>query len=734
MSRTPVFLKPLRPINARSRFLLAVIILGLLMSGPFLITALLVWASAKPAEEDLLVQLIVPHLSLGAMMTAFGFIVGLLVIRHLFRQYVQGLLRMVENLRLLLAANRNFRVDPEGPPEVQLLAQATNDLARQRDRLLDDVDVQIAAAKASVEEEKNRLAALMSELAQAVVVCNADGRILLYNSRARLQFRALAQGGTALAGGALIGLGRSIFSILERNHVDHALEVVRHRLGKGAAAAIANFITTARGGQLLRVQLVPVLAATDDPRQHEMTGYVLTVENITRSLEQESRRDQVLQSLTDGSRGSLANIRAAVGNLIDYPDMEAEIRERFVSIISDEVVRMSHRLDQTMSEFADSLKTRWPLEDVLGVDIIAAAQRRIEQQLALPTRSEEVDEGLWLRAESFSLVFSLTFLAARLVERCQIRELRFRLLPFGKLAYLDLIWAEHAMSVDSSYAWESEAMQVGKESSPLTLRDVIDRHDGEIWYEREKDSRRAFFRFVLPVASPEQVASAEGMDDPGVRPEYYDFDLFHFRDQSINLDRPLADLTYTVFDTETTGLDPAAGDEIIQLGAVRIVNGRLLRRENFDQLVDPERFLRPEGMRIHGITDDMVRGQPTIDAVLPAFHDFCSDTVLVGHNAAFDMRFLQLKEERTGVAFSQPVLDTLLLSAVLHPNHESHQLDSIAERLGVVIEDRHNALGDACTTGEVFLKMLPLLTQIGITTLREALAASEKTYFARLKY
>jgi DNA polymerase-3 subunit epsilon len=721
-------------MNARTRFVISVIILGLLMTGPFVITALLIWVGAQADEQALLVQLILPHLSLGALMTTFGFVLGLLVIRYLFRQYVQGLLKMVENLRLMLSANRNFRVTAEGPPEVQLLAQATNDLAQQRDGLMDDVEAQIAAAKASVEEEKNRLAALMSELAQAVVVCNLDGRILLYNSRARLQFRALAQGSTAVAGGALIGLGRSIFSILERNQIDHALEVVRQRLLKGAATAIANFITTARGGQLLRVQLVPVLATGDPLRERELSGYVLTVENITRSLEQESRRDQVLQSLTDGSRGSLANIRVAVGNLMDYPDMEADIRERFVSIISDEVVRMSQRLDQTMSEFADSLKTRWPLEDVQGMDIIAAAQRRIEEDLKLTTKTEEIDEGVWLRAESFSLVFSICFLASRLVEHYQIRELRFRLQPVGKLAYLDLIWAGHAMSSETFYTWETDAMHLAKESSPLSLRDVIDRHGGEIWYEREKAAHRAFFRFVLPVASPDSMPQSEMIGDIATRPEYYDFDLFHFRDQSIDLDRPLADLTYTVFDTETTGLEPAAGDEIIQIGAIRIVNGRLLRHENFDQLVDPQRFLRPEGIRIHGITDDMVHGQPQIDIVLPAFHDFCSDTVLVAHNAAFDMRFLQLKEAETGMVFSQPVLDTLLLSAVLHANQDSHQLEPIAERLGVTISGRHSALGDACTTGEVFLKMLPLLAQMGIVTLRQALDASEKTYFARVKY
>ncbi|KFB75311.1 DNA polymerase III epsilon subunit [Candidatus Accumulibacter phosphatis] len=732
--RATAIMEQIQKMNARTRFILAVIILGLLMTGPFVVTALLIWVSAQPAEQALLVQLVVPHLSLGTMMTLFGFIVGLLVIHQLFRQYVQGLLKMAENLHLMLSANRNFRVTPEGPPEVQLLAQATNDLAQQRDGLMDDVEAQIAAAKSSVEDEKNRLAALMSELAQAVVVCNLDGRILLYNSRARLQFRALAQGSTAGTGGALIGLGRSIFSILERNQIDHALGVVRQRLHKSAAAAIANFITAARGGQLLRVQLVPVWSASTDSRQRQMTGYVLTVENITRSLEQESRRDQVLQSLTDGSRGSLANIRVAVSNLTDYPDMEAEIRERFVGIISDEVLRMSQRLDQTMSEFADSLKTRWPLEDVLGVDIIAAAQRRIEEQLKLSSKTEEVDEVLWLRAESFSLVFSICFLASRLVDHYQIKELRFRLLPFGKLAYLDLIWAGHAMSSETFYTWENDAMQMKKESSPLSLRDVIDRHGGEIWYEREKAAHRAFFRFVLPVASPETMAPGELVDDSGARPEYYDFDLFHFSDQNIDLDRPLADLSYTVFDTETTGLEPAAGDEIIQIGAVRIVNGRLLRHEIFDQLVNPERFVRPEGIRIHGITDDMLRGQPNIDVVLPAFHDFCSETVLLAHNAAFDMRFLQLKEARTGVVFSQPVLDTLLLSGVLHPNQDSHQLDSIATRLGIAIDGRHSGLGDACATGEVFLKMLPLLARMGIVTLRQALAASEKTYFARVKY
>ena len=235
-------------------------------------------------------------------------------------------------------------------------------------------------------------------------------------------------------------------------------------------------------------------------------------------------------------------------------------------------------------------------------------------------------------------------------------------------------------------------------------------------------------------ATPEAQAESQVHLHGDSRPEYYDFNLFNFSDTRIDLDRKLNDVAFSVFDTETTGLEPSAGDEIIQIGAVRAINGRLLRQEVIDQLVDPRRPLRPEGIPIHGITEDMVRGQPTIDVVLPMFHEFCADTVLVAHNAAFDMRFLQLKEASTGLVFDQPVLDTLLLSAVIHPSQESHKLEAIAERLGINVIGRHTALGDAFVTGEIFLKMIPLLADMDIFTLRQALEAAQKTYLARVKY
>ena len=725
-------------MNAKIRFVLAAVLLALLMTGPFLLTAATLYADLNDAERLTFMAALERWVPIGGVTTVAGLALGMALLNTLFKQYVRGLMSMAETLRLMLGANRNFRVTPEGPPEVQELGRAANELAQQRDALLDDVDARIAQANASVEEEKNRLAALMSELALGVVVCNLDGRILLYNNRARLQFKALAQGPTSMSGGALIGLGRSIFSMLERAQITHALENIRLRLVKGSAEPVANFITTTRTGQLLRAQMAPVLTAPEgEDRTPVVTGYVLTIENITKSFEREAQRDQVLQSLTDGSRSSLGNIRAAVETLIDSPDMELAYRERFVGIIDEETARMSERLQKTMNEFADSLKTRWPLEDVLGIDVVSAAQRRIEDRLKLATKSESLDDSLWIRADSFSLIQAITFLASRLQDHYDIRELRFRLLAEGQMAFIDLIWSGTPVSSETLYTWELESMTVGGDTSPLTLRDVAQRHGGEIWYQREKAAHRAFFRLVLPVAATPEARPNESRPQATgeSRPEYYDFDLFKFSsDTTIDLDRKLSELAYSVFDTETTGLEPAAGDEIIQLGAVRAINGRMLRQEVIDQLIDPRIPLKPEGIPIHGITEDMVRGQPTIDVVLPMFHEFCADTVLVAHNAAFDMRFLQIKEATTGLKFDQPVLDTLLLSAVIHPNQESHKLEAIAERLGINVIGRHTALGDAFVTGEVFLKMIPLLAEKGIHTLREALEAAEKTYYARVKY
>ncbi|MBW7900350.1 MAG: DNA polymerase III subunit epsilon [Rhodocyclaceae bacterium] len=634
-------------------------------------------------------------------------------------------MQLAEETRIAVG-DSGRRVRPVGGPELSAVAEAINELAARRQALEEDVAAEIARAQARLEADRNRLAALMAELQQSVVVCNLDGRILLYNQRAR---EVLSAG----AGSEPVGLGRSLYAVFERGLIAHALDQVGRRLRAGETAA-CELVTATRAGRLLRVHLAPVAGeAADDGAA--MGGFVLLLDDITAAFETEGRRDALIQSLTEGGRGPLGNIRAAAEMLSAYPDMGAEERGRFLAVIRSEVEGLSARVAESAREYARELTARWPLEEMRGADLIAAAAPRIAERCGLPAKTEEVDESVWMKVDSFSFLQVLCYLSRRLRDEYGVNEVRLALSAEGDHACLDLAWLGTAMSTETVMSWELDPMRSAGEETPLSVREVMERCNGEMWFQRKRASHRAYFRFLLPLAQARRPQAAAPGGARGSRPEFYDFDLFSWSEKSHVLDdRPLADLTYTVFDTETTGLEPSNGDEIIQIGATRIVNRRLLTHEVFDQLVDPRRPLPRASVEIHGITPDMLVGQPAIGAVLPAFRAFCADTVLVAHNAAFDMRFLQLKEAATGIRFDLPVLDTLLLSAVLHPNQESHRLEVIAERFGVSVIGRHTALGDAYATGEVFLKMLPLLADMGIRTFGEARRAAEKTYYARLAY
>jgi DNA polymerase-3 subunit epsilon len=713
-------------LSVRGKLAVAVVLMCLIGAGTVAALAGVLWLQLKPPEARVVAETVTAHADI-LFFTGLAILgVVFLLARTLVQPYVVAPLALAEDIRVMLSANPQHRAAARGPAELRAVTAVVNALAEQKEALQRNVEDRIAEANLSLEEEKNRLAALMSELVQGIVVCNIEGQVLLYNRQAR-QLLGGQGGGTAVHG--YLGLGRSIFGVFDRGAITHALDTIRDRLARQDEHALSQFITAAESGPLVRITMVPVR-----DRESQLSGFVLTVDDVTQAVEAGSQRDALLAELTEGNWASLANLRAAIETLEAYPDMDAGRQRRFIGIIGEETARLTDRIEGALARYADSLRARWRLEDIAAGDFVAAAVRQLQDRVGIPVKRDEFPDDLWLRVDSHALVQCLTYLVRRLKEEFQIPRVQLGASVSGPHACLDLRWPGLVVSTETVNAWQEEPLTMGGEPSPLSVRDVVQRHGGEIWYQREKASQTGCIRFLLPMAeaAPSRLALGTASDS---RPEYYDFDLFHQPGQTPELDdRALAELTYTVFDTETTGLEPSAGDEIISIGALRLVNGRLLLHEAFEQLVDPRRPMSQESIAITGIQPPMLKGQPTIDQVLPAFHRFCEDTVLVAHNAAFDMRFLQLKQKATGVRFTQPVLDTLLLSAVIHPNQDAHKLEAIAERLGISIVGRHTALGDAIVTGEVFLRMIPLLAEQGIRTLREARAAAEKTYYARVKY
>lgn len=237
--------------------------------------------------------------------------------------------------------------------------------------------------------------------------------------------------------------------------------------------------------------------------------------------------------------------------------------------------------------------------------------------------------------------------------------------------------------------------------------------------EADGDVRGYVLSFAAP--GPPPPVPASGMLPP--RPVFYDF-----RPpvpKSVAGEMRLADLAVVAFDTETTGLDARGGDEIVQIGAVRLRGTTVLAGETFETLVDPGRSIPAASTRFHGLTDESVAAAPAVGDAVTRFHRFAGDAVLVAQNASFDMRFLARAEARAGVRFEAPVLCTMMLSLFLHPEEPDHTLDALARRFGVEARGRHTALGDALITASVYGRMIPLLAAAGVTTLNEALAAAE---------
>lgn len=670
--------------------------------------AVVVWSSLAPAQRESLGEALggqTATLVLGGVMALAGLVV---ILAHALGRYPATAGRLAADTRILLGANPDHRLDPSGPAELRELAAAVNDLAERRLVAEREVAREVSVARADVEQERNQLAALMADLEVAVLVCSVGGRVLLYNEAAR----------SLLADDAMLGLGRSVFGIVDWGLVTHALDRIRD------GSAQAHVSTMLRTGQLLHVRLTPVRDTAG-----EVSGFVLVLEDLTSRQEISGRRDAVLRELIETARASLASIRAAVETVLDYPDMDPVERRQFVGIAHEESQRLGGQVEEWVAESTAHLGADWLLTDIQGEDLLTVLAREVEREDGVATSVEPGNDELWVRVDSHAIARAAVRLVARLRDECSVRKLTLSLTRAGRHAGLEFRWTGSPPDATLFKAWLDEPLTGGAAG---TVQEVVQRHDGEIWSSDGPDGA-AYVRLLLPLTEDTSQPGAPAVLEIGSRPELYDFDLFDLPEESLAWqDRRLSDLAYTIFDTETTGFDPAGGDEIVSIGAVRVVNGRLLRHETFDHLVDPQRSVPVRSVAVHGLTADLLRGQPTLDAVLPLLARFAEDSVLVGHNVGFDMGFLRLKEAQTGVRFTQPVLDTLLLDAALHPDHEQHSLEAIAARLGVGVVGRHTALGDALVTGEVFVLLLTLLQQRGFLTLGEALAAARATYHARL--
>jgi DNA polymerase-3 subunit epsilon len=530
-----------------------------------------------------------------------------------------------------------------------------------------------------------------------VLLCSSSHRIVLYN----------AQAADLLAGAGELGLDRPLFGLLREGPNRHAHGQLC-RDGDDAAADL--LCTTGEGGRVLQGQMRLIR----EEGAAVPSGYVLSLRDVTADLSSHAARERLLRDVVEEIRRPAANLRTTLDVIAD-PQLTDERRARLQAAVADEAGTLVARISDFGGRQDASARAWWPMADVPAGDIADALRATLEADgVTLEARTAP----LLLRCDGYALVQLLAGAARSFAGAGSALTLVIE--PEDQGAVIDLGWNGGPPSVAAVDEWLGAPLAGGY--AGLTGRDALDSHGTELWPEATA-AAGALLRLPIPAARAETRRPEHHR-----RPEFYDFGLLLDDASLIGDERPLESLKYVVFDTETTGLAPTRGDEIVQIAAVRIVNGRMLGGESLDMLVDPERAIPAASTRVHHITDEMVAGAPAIDEAGRRFHRFCEDAVMVAHNAPFDMAFLRRHEARMGVRFANPILDTVLLSAILYGQTAEHSLDAIAERLAVHIapEERHTALGDAKATAEILLKMLPMLRETGLVTLGQTIREFRK--------
>jgi DNA polymerase III subunit epsilon len=608
--------------------------------------------------------------------------------------------RLALDLRIIARDTPGHRL---GQGTSHWLRKLTDGIEAVRNRLA-TADAQgaqaLAEAQKQGEEQKRWLEAILLDLTEGIVMCNLQHQVLLYNQAAI----------DLLGGTQSFGLGRSLFPSLTREPVLHALERQMQRLETGWAAPGARFMCGAAGGQrLLGARIAIVLDANRAPN-----GYVLSFTELGEEAAALAKRDDLLESATEGLRAPIANLRAAAETLSENPTLPEAQRVAFEKVVLDESMALSNQVEALARGYREIGGGRWMMAEIHSNDLIASLIRRL---VGTPLQITATGLPDWLYGDSLSLLVLLELLLRQLHAATGIEAFDVAVSRGDNRIYLDLVWQGEPISATQLEAWLNRPLVGGL--GPVTGQVVLHRHGSDAW---SQPAGPGTARLRIPLSSAQAGPVRERPARPQ-RPEFYDFDLLrHPVPTGRFAERALKQLTYVAFDLETTGLNPSEGDEVVSIAGVRIVNGRILTTETFERLVNPGRPIPEASIRFHRITDEMVGDKPPLAMVLPAFHRFATDAVLVAHNAAFDVTFLHRAAE--GV-FDQPVVDTLLLSAHLDPTETDHSLDAIAARLGLNVVDRHSALSDALLTAAILLRLLDRCEERGITRLGQLIAATD---------
>ena len=638
----------------------------------------------------------------------------LILLGDIFLSTVMPLYRLTDETALISSVNPSHRVSLQGCREILRLGRCINDAAERLQNMQTSLGKQLQQVTGELEKEKQVLGAVIGELPQGIVVCNRRGDILLYNHSAGQFFPTVATGHNSKFLCGYLGLGRSIYNLLDPFLLDHALSDLLQRMEQGDRPLVYHFMARGASRDLLKISMVTIR-----DEQEGLTGYVLVISDLSRQMSVEQKVQSLLHWFIEKSQESVAGICSSIDRLLKDPQLSREEMERQKTMICENVQILSAELEEGFSELPLTFKSQWPMQSVAVQEVFRIIKKEALEQIGMRIHLTGSIRNLRLRMEIFSFMQALLVLLRMLKIEHAVDEVTCVADVRSDLVDIDLLWRGDPVGEPALETWKKQSFGAGDQNGAIDVRDVLARHEAFI-ESAAGYGGNSYLRLKIPQTRVQRYQGDQISE--ALRMPPYDFSLL-----SLNLPSPqeltsLDEAMYTVFDLETTGLDPRGGDEVVSISAVRIMNNRIIAEEFFDRLINPKRPVPSVSTRIHGLTEEMLKGQPELDEVLPLFSKFCEGTVLVAHAADFDFSFLQKHEHSSGIRLSNPVLDTFKLSLLVHPSHKDHSLEALAERFNVRIANRHSSLGDALITANIFLNLIPLLKRQGLTSVQQVLS------------
>lgn len=605
----------------------------------------------------------------AGLIGGFGLLGLVAWVGFLFDENVaRPIMGLARELRARAASDVDAKIDQSHGRYLGQLAPAVDEIHEALSAARRKRDEAIAQHTARIEQDKAFLETLIRELSQAVLVISPAQRVLLFNEAAE-----------ALLGP--ISLDRPVGRYLEM------APLARHISGPSDAEVGSHrFLTSTLANTALVAGTLSEIRSGD--RQF---GFVLVCEAATDRIGTEAASDHRMATLLENVRRPAMNL----GAMLEVLGLENLTPNSIHERMQDELHSLAGAVSRASGDLAGSPHNAWPRER-----ISLAALMELAGHGEVPTTPEYAQCDAYFVS---SLMGMLTDLIACDGDRSA---------PSWQGAPLDdqqvqltLTWSGKALTQTALDGLLDQALFAPY--TRFTSREALAAMDSSVWLCGGR-----CLRLELP--------RAPKRDAIGGMPQARQF--FDLGPRTLGRPR-LSDMSFVVFDTETTGLDPET-DDVVQIAGVRILRSRIQVADEFDALVNPDRAIPPSSTQIHGITDAMVADAPHFVDVATEFAAYVDDSVLVAHNASFDRAFLDRLAGAGGPRITAPMLCTALIAQALDPQINDHTLDAVAERYGVEIDasKRHTALGDADTTARVFLKMLPLLEHRGLATTEDIVA------------